>query len=85
MIKKSRRIVNSSRYRQHNRTQAKVNQRKSATKTSPTRKTPAQSNHPKSRNATGRAKKATWKREVVRMKSREVDWGVVDVGEVWKL
>jgi hypothetical protein len=46
-------------------------ERKPATKVHPTRNQRANMNHPKSSTTTGRAKKATRKREVVRMKSAE--------------
>jgi hypothetical protein len=58
-------------------------ERKPATKVHPTRNQRASMNHPKSSTTTGRAKKATRKREVVRRKSCEADWRVVDVGGGW--
>jgi hypothetical protein len=47
------------------------------------RQTRAQSNHPKSSTTTGRAKKATRRREVVRRKSCEANWAAIVVTEGW--
>jgi len=38
-------------------------------------------NHSKSETTTGKAKKATWKREVVRGKNCEASWRAIDVGK----